>query len=248
MKLTLDNNFVVYKQKKELVKELRVYQSFVLKKIDIEDFKSALSKIDSALTLIDQFQSTFNLKTELVEFNKIRREVLSEFNVRRNIYIKRYQNLLKETLTEDNLENFLKLLAMLKNEVDDNLNKYNLHDLQGNIITYFTLIKKIYTIISSYRVLNYNDVSVRILKLLKEYKIENFPNLKALLSNIYRNLLLLQFEMMSENYDRLSLGEISEKLAITPERLEEIINLILNKQNSPIKKYRKFNNEVIFNR
>ena len=248
MKLTLDNNFVVYKQKKELVKELRVYQSFVLKKIDIEDFKSALSKIDSALTLINQFQSTFNLKTELVEFNKIRREVLSEFNVRRNIYIKRYQNLLKETLTEDNLENFLKLLAMLKNEVDDNLNKYNLHDLQGNIITYFTLIKKIYTIISSYRVLNYNDVSVRILKLLKEYKIENFPNLKALLSNIYRNLLLLQFEMMSENYDRLSLGEISEKLAITPERLEEIINLILNKQNSPIKKYRKFNNEVIFNR
>ena len=246
--MTLDNNFVVYKQKKELVKELRVYQSFVLKKIDIEDFKSALSKIDSALTLIDQFQSTFNLKTELVEFNKIRREVLSEFNVRRNIYIKRYQNLLKETLTEDNLENFLKLLAMLKNEVDDNLNKYNLHDLQGNIITYFTLIKKIYTIISSYRVLNYNDVSVRILKLLKEYKIENFPNLKALLSNIYRNLLLLQFEMMSENYDRLSLGEISEKLAITPERLEEIINLILNKQNSPIKKYRKFNNEVIFNR
>lgn len=246
--MTLDNNFVVYKQKKELLKELRVYQSFVLKKIDIEDFKSALSKIDSALTLIDQFQSKFNLKTELVEFNKIHQEVLSEFNNRRNIYIKRYKNLLKETLTEDNLEDFLKLLAMFKNEVDDNLNKYNLHNLQDNIITYFTLIKKIYTIISSYKVLNYNDVSVRILKLLKEFKVENFPNLKALLSNIYRNLLLLQFKMMSENYDRLSLGEISEKLAITSERLEDIIILILNKQNSPIKKYRKFNNEVIFNR
>jgi hypothetical protein len=245
--MSLDNHFVVYKQKKELLKELSVYQSFVLKKIDIEDFKSALSKIDSALTLIDEFQSHFNLKTELEEFSKIRQDVLNEFENRRNIYIRRYKNLLKETLTESNLEDFLKLLAMLKNEVDDNLNKYNLHDLQTNIVTYFTLIKKIYTIISSYKVLNYKDVSVRILKFIKEFKVENFPNLKALLSNIYRNLLLLQFEIMSENYERLSLHEISEKLAIAPNRLEDIIKLIMNQQNSPIKKFKKYNSEVIFN-
>ena len=245
--MTLDNNFVVYKQKKELLKELSIYQSFVLKKIDIEDFKSALSKIDSALTLIDEFQSYFDLKTELEEFSKMRQEILSEFDNRRNIYIRRYNNLLRETLTETNLENFLKLLAMLKNEVDDNLNKYNLHDLQANIVTYFTLIKKIYTIISSYKVLNFNDASVRILKFVKEFKVENYPNLKALLSNIYRNLLLLQFEIMSENYDRLSLHEISEKLAIAPDRVEDIINLFLNKQKSPIKKYTKYKNEVLFN-
>ena len=73
--MTLDNNFVVYKQKKELLKELNVYKSFVLKKIDIEDFKSALSKIDSALTLIDEFQSHFNLKTELEEFSKQLKEL-----------------------------------------------------------------------------------------------------------------------------------------------------------------------------
>jgi acyl carrier protein len=246
--MTLDNSFVVYKQKKELLKELNVYQSFVLKKIDIEDFKSALLKIDSALTLIDEFQSEFDLKSELEEFSKIRQEVLSEFENRRKIYLRRYNNLLKETLTETNLEDFLKLLAMLKSEVDDNLNKYNLHELHDNIITYFTLIKKIYTIISSYKVLNYSDASVRILKFVKEFKVKNYPNLKALLSNIYQNLLLLQFEIMSENYDRLSLGDISEKLAIAPDRLEDIIHLFLSKQNSPIKRYIKFKNVVIFNR
>ena len=245
--MTFNDNFVVYKQKKELLKELNVYQSLVLKKIDIEDFKSALSKIDSALTLIDEFRSSFNLKTEQEEFSEIRQKVLIEFDNRRKIYIRKYNNLLKETLTETNLEDFLKLLAMLKKDVDDNLNKYNLHDLQDNIITYFTFIKKIYTIISSYKVLNYNDASVKILKLVKEFKVENYPNLKGLLSSIYQNLLLFQFKLMSENYDKLSLQEISEKLAVAPDRLEDIINLFLIKQKSPIKKYTKYNNEVIFN-
>ncbi len=245
--MTFNNNFVVYKQKKELLKDLNIYQSFALKKIDIEDFKSALAKIDSALTLIDEFQSYFDLKTELNDFSEIRQKVLTEFNSHRDIYIRRYNNLLKETLSETNLEDFLKLLAMLKNDVDDNLNKYNLHDLQENIITYFTLIKKLYTIISSYKVLNYNDASVQILKFVKEFKVENFPNLKDLLSSVYKNLLFIQFKFMSENFDKLSLREISEKLAIAPERLEDIIHLFMNRQKSPIKKYVKYNNELIFN-
>ncbi|MFX0047475.1 MAG: hypothetical protein ACFE8G_04820 [Candidatus Hermodarchaeota archaeon] len=245
--MNANNNFVIYKQKKDLIKELNVYHSFVLKKIDIEDFKSALSKIDSALILIEEFQNSFDLESELEELSEIRQKVLREFDSRRNIYIRRYNNLLKETLTETNLEDFLKLLAMLKNDVDDNLNKYNLHELQDNIITYFTLIKKIYTIISSYKVLNYNDASVKILKFLKEFKVDNYPNLKDLLSNIYQNLLLIQFKVMSESYNKLSLREISEKLSIAPERLEDIIKLILNKKKSPIKKFIKYKNEVIFN-
>ncbi len=244
--MTLNNSFVVYKQKKELLKDLNIYQSFALKKIDIEDFKSALSKIDSALTLIEEFQSHFDLKTELNNFSEIRQKVFIELNSHRDIYLRRYNNLLKEALTETNLEYFLKLLAMLKNEVDDNLNKYNLHELQENIITYFTLIKKIYTIISSYKVLNYNDASVQILKFVKEFKVEDYPNLKDLISSIYRNLLLIQFKFMSENFDKLSLREISEKLTIGPERLEVIIHLIMKSQKSPIKKYVKYNNEVIF--
>jgi hypothetical protein len=155
---------------------------------------------------------------------------------------------LKESLTETNLEDFLKLLAMLKNEVDDNLNKYNLYDLQDNIITYFIFIKKLYTIISSYKVLNYNDASGKILKFVKDYKVDNYPNLKDLVSIIYQNLLFIQFKIMSENYDKLSLREISQMLLIAPERVENLINLIINKQKSPIKKYTKYNNEVIFNK
>jgi hypothetical protein len=53
---------------------------------------------------------------------------------------------------------------------------------------------------------------------------------------------------MSKNFDKLSIHEISEKLGLSPERLEDIIQLIMNKQKSPIKKYVKYNNEVIFNR
>ncbi|GAG93407.1 unnamed protein product [marine sediment metagenome] len=105
--MTFNNNFVMYKQKKELIKDLKIYQSFALKKVDIEDFKSALSKIDSALTLIEEFQSYFDLKTELNDFSEIRQKVLTEFNDHRDIYLRRYNNLLKETLTETNLEYFL---------------------------------------------------------------------------------------------------------------------------------------------
>lgn len=246
--MTSNSNFAKYKQKKELIEELNIYQSFVLKKIDIEDFKSALAKIDSALTLIDEFQSFFDLKYELNEFSEIRQKVLNEFDNHRNIYLRRYNNLLKEPLTETNLEDFLKLLAMLKNDVDDNLNKYNLYDLQDNIITCFMFIKKLYTIISSYKVLNYNDASGKILKFVKEYKVDSYPNLKYLLSNIYQDLLFIQFKLMSENYDKISLREISERLSIAPERVEDIIYLIIDKQKSPIKKYTKYNKELIFNK
>ncbi len=246
--MTSYSNFARYKQKKDLIKELNVYQSFVLKKINIEDFKSALTKIDSALTLIGEFQSYFDLKPELKEFSEIRQKVLSEFDNHRNIYLRRYNNLLKEQLTETNLEDFLKLLAMLKNEVDNNLNKYNLYDLQDNIITYFTFIKKMYTIISSYKVLNYNNASGKILNFVKDYKVDRYPNLKDLVSTIYQNLLFIQFKLMSENYDKLKLREISEMLSIAPERVEDIITLIINKHKSPIKKYTKYNSELIFNK
>jgi hypothetical protein len=137
---------------------------------------------------------------------------------------------------------------MLKNDVDDNSDKYNLYDLQENIITYFTFIKKLYTIISSYKVLNYNEASGKILKFVKEYKVDNYPNLKYLLSNIYQNLLFIQFKLMSENYDKISLSEISERLSIAPERVENVINLVIDKKKSPIKKYIKYNKELIFNK
>ena len=236
------------KQKKEIIEELDFYKSLILKKIDIDDFNSALIKIESALTLLKEYQTEFDLEREMEEFTKLQQKLRVEFDEHRKIFLRRYDNLLKENLTEANLENFLKLLAMLKNEVDENLNKYNLHDLRDDINTYFAHIKKLYTIISSYKILNYKDSSGKILSFIKESKHVTFPNLKKLVTNIYQNLLFIQFESMAKNYEKLSVDEISEKLSISPEKIEDIIKLFIENPKSPIKKYIQYNREVIFNK
>ncbi|GAJ17414.1 unnamed protein product, partial [marine sediment metagenome] len=82
----------------------------------------------------------FDLKNELSEFNELQQKARVELDNRRKIYLRRYDNLLKENLTESNLENFTKLLAMLKSEVDEKLNKYNLQELCDNINLYFKFI------------------------------------------------------------------------------------------------------------
>ena len=237
-----------YKQKKDIIEELDFYKSIILKKMDINDFNSALIKIESALTLLKEYQPDFNLEKETENFTQLQQKLRVEFSEHRKIFLRRYDNLRKETLTEANLENFKKLLAMLKNEVDDNLNQYNLHDLRDNINTYFKYIKKLYTIISSYKILNYNDVSRKMLNFMKESRYVSFPNLKELVTQIYQNLLLIQFESMAKNYEKLSINEISEKLSISPDKIEEIINLLMNNLKCPIKKYTKYNREVIFNK
>lgn len=247
--MSLNDKFDGYKRKKELLEELNVYKSIILKKLDIDDFKSALVKIGSALTLIEEHQNNFDLKNEFGEFNELQQKARVEFDNHRKIYLRRYDNLLKENLTESNLENFTKLLAMLKSEVDENLNRYNLQELCDNINMYFKFIKKLYTIISSYRVLNYNDASEKILNCVKDLKHENFPNLKKLIFNTYQTLLLIQFEQMSEKFEKLTIKEISEKLSIVPERrIEDIINFIQNQPKNPIKKYVMYSKEVFFKR
>ncbi len=246
--MSLNDKFDGYKRKKELIEELNVYKSIILKKLDIDDFKSALVKIGSALTLIVEHQNYFDLKNELGEFNELQQKARVELDNCRKIYLRRYDNLLKENLTESNLENFTKLLAMLKSEVDENLNRYNLQELRDNINLYFKFIKKLYTIISSYKILNYNDASEKILNCVKDLNHENFPNLKSLILNIYQTLLLIQFEQMSEKFEKLTINEISEKLSIVPERIEDIIKFIQNQPNNPIKKYVMYNKEVFFKR
>jgi len=221
--MSSNHKFDRYKQKKEIIEELDFYKSIILKKMDIDDFNSALIKIESALTLLEEYKTEFDLEKETKEFSEIRQNVLSEFDSHRNI-------------------------AMLKNEVDDNLNQYNLRELHDDINTYFTFIKKLYTIISSYKILNYNDVSGKILSFIKESSHVNFPNLKVLVTIIYQNLLFIQFESMAKNYEKLSVNEISEKLSISPDKIEDLINLLINNPKSPIKKYTKYNREVIFNK
>ncbi|MBA7541365.1 hypothetical protein ES705_33677 [subsurface metagenome] len=246
--MSSNQNIDRYKQKKEIIEELDFYKSIILKKMDTEDFKSALSKINSALTLLNDYQTEFNLEKETKIFTQLQQNIRVEFDNHRNLYIRRYNNLRKETLTEANLENFIKLLAMLKNDVDNNLNQYNLHDLRDAINTYFTYIKKLYTIISSYKVLNYNDASGKILSFIKESKNVNFPNLKVVVTIIYQNLLFIQFESMAKNYEKLSVNEISEKLSISPGKIEDLIKILLNNPKSPIKRYTQYNREVIFNK
>ena len=246
--MSSNNKIDRFKQKKELIEELNFYKSIILKKMDSDDFNSALIKIESTLTLIDEYQSDFDLGKETKEFTQLQQKLLVEFDEHRKIFLRRYDNLRKETLTEANLENFIKLLAMLKNEVDGNLNQYNLHDLRDDINIYFSYIKKLYTIISSYKVLNYNDASGKMLSFMKESRDVNFPNLKELVTTIYQNLLFIQFESMAKNYDKLSIDEISEMLSISPNKIEDIINLLLNNPKSPIKKYTQYNRQVIFNK
>jgi len=244
--MSLNDKVDGYKRKKELLEEIDVYKSIILKKLDIDDFKSALVKIGSALILIKEHQNNFDLKKKFGEFNELQQKARCELDNHRKLYLKRYDNLLKENLTESNIENFTKLLAMLKNEVDENLNRYNLQELSDNINLYFKFIKKLYTIISSYRVLNYNDSSEKILNCVKDLKHENFPNLKLLIFNIYQTLILMQFEQMSEKFEKLTINEISEKLSIVPERIENIIKFIQNQPKNPIKKYVMYNKEVFF--
>jgi hypothetical protein len=246
--MSLNDKFDGYKRKKELLEELNVYKSIILKKLDIDDFKSALVKIGSALILIKEHQNYFDVENELGEFNELQQKARGELDYHRKIYLRRYDNLLKENLTEVNIENFTKLLAMLKSEVDENLNRYNLQELSGNINIYFKFIKKLYTIMSSYRVLNYNDASEKILNCINDLNQENFPNLKLLIFNIYQTLLLMQFEQMSEKFEKLTINEISEQLSIVPERIEDIINFIQNQPKNPIKKYVVHSKEVFFKR
>ncbi|MHA2325921.1 MAG: hypothetical protein ACXACB_11005, partial [Promethearchaeota archaeon] len=153
---------------------------------------------------------------------------------------------LKERLDETNLENFSKLLAMLKNEVDQNLVKYNLEDICTNITKYFKFIKRLYEILSCYKVLNYHDASEKIFEFVKDVKTENFPNLKMLISSVYQNFLNHRLCEFSKESDKISITTLSRKMAINQDKLIDFINLIMKQPKSPIKGYIPATQEVYF--
>jgi len=237
-----------YKQRKDLIDEIDFYKSIILKKIEYKNFKSVLEKIESAITLIKENQQFYNLDNELSEFENLKEEIISELEMCQKFYTRRYSNLLKETLTESNIENFLRLLAMLKGEVDENFDSYNLEDLSTRINKYFIFLKRLYTIISSYKVLHYHGASNKILEFVKEIKSEDYPNVKALIFYIYQDLLNNQFSNFSKQYDKLSITELSEKLAINQDSLSNFLGIIMKDPNCPIKKYNTYTQEVIFSR
>ena len=244
--MNFNYNLESFKNKRDLIEELDFYKSIILKKVKIGDFNSALEKVRSALVLLEEHENVFNLEKELLNFYELNKQVNKELLQHKMIYERRFNNLMREKLNESNLENFSKLLAMLKSEVDQNLDKCNLEDISDNITKYFKYIKKLYEILSCYKVLNYHDASEKIFEFVKDIKPENFPNLKLLISLVYQNLLNYKLSEFSKVYDKVSVSTLSNRMAINQDRLVDFINLIMKQPKSPIKNYISDTREVYF--
>jgi len=242
----INYNLENFKNKKDLIEELNYYKSLILKKVKSGDYNSALEKVRSAVVLLEEHQNSYNIERELRNFYELNKKVRDELSKHRMIYERRFNNLLREKLNESNLENFSKLLAMLKNDVDHNLDKYNLGDICNNINKYFRFIKKMYEILSCYKVLNYHDASDKIFEFVREIKLENFPNLKMLISLTYQNLISNRLFEFSKDFDKLTLSALSKKMAINQDRLIDFINLIKEQPKSPIQDYISRTQEIVF--
>ncbi len=244
--MNFNENLERFKNKRDLIKELDFYRSLILKKVKNGDYHSALEKIKSALVLIQEHQDSFHIEKELINFYELNKQIKTELDQHRIIYQRRFNNLLREKLDESNLENFSKLLVMFKNDVDQNLEKYNLGDISAKITKYFKYIKRLYEILSCYKVLNYHDTSEMIFEFVKDVKTEKFPNLKLLISLVYQNLLNYRLSEYSKEFDKISISNLSEKMAINQDRLIDFINLIMKRPKSPIKSFFPSSQEVYF--
>ena len=237
---------IAYKDKKDLLKELNLYQEMILKKVEELDLTSAMKKANSAITLIQENQEYFNLDQELSNFLKLQQKVNQERKFHYDKIKRRYDNLLKEELNEHNLDNFCKLLAMLKEEVDGVNSKFGLNKIQDKINEYFSFIKKMYILINSYKILEYQKASSKILKFAQEIKSVDFQNLKGLTLSLYRNLIIEQLKSLSKSHHSITLNELSQELNVIPEDVIKVINLIQNKTNTPIKRFDSKSALVIF--
>ena len=151
--------------------------------------------------------------------------------------MRRYNNLLNEELSEENLDNFCKLLAMLKEEVDGDNSKFGLNEIQDKINEYFFYIKKMYILINSYKILEYQKASSKILNFAQEIKSVHYQNLKGLTLTLYRNLVTEQLISLSKSRHSITINELSQELNVMPEDVVKVINLIQNKINTPIEKF-----------
>lgn len=237
-----------FKNKKNLFEELNYYKSIILKKVKNGDYNSALEKVRSALILIQEHKDVFSTEKELLDFYELSKQIQSELKNHRMVYERRFNNLLREKIDETNLESFSKLLAMLKNEVDHNLDKYHLQDISTKITQYFKYIKKMYEILSCYKILNYHDASDKIFEFVRDIKSENFPNLKMLISLTYQNLIRNRLFEFSKDFDKLSLSNLSNKMAMNQDQLYDFINIIKKQPKSPVQDYIPKTQEIVFKR
>ncbi|TXT59044.1 MAG: hypothetical protein BAJALOKI2v1_260013 [Promethearchaeota archaeon] len=235
------------KSKKEIQKELEVYESFVKKKLISKDFNSAMEKICSALTLIQEYSDQYKLEGELKTFRNIRSELEEKLVEYRSKYKLKFENLIKEELDQDNLESLVKLLAILKEDIEEHINKYKLHELNDKINHYFSCIKNLYAILSSLQASNYEYISKTLKGLKTEVFKNNFDNLLPLILRIQRKMLLGKLRNLAKEFDTLSIAELSKKLNIKEEETIEHISEIMKDPNSPIRLLNYTNKEVLFN-
>lgn len=241
--------FKGYKSKKDLQKELKYYKEFIEKKLQYEsDLKSALNKSRSALTLIKEYQDSFNLENELDEFNEINKNITEELAHNRNIYLRQLNNLLKEKVDENNLESLMKLLAMLKSKVDKVTEIYNLHDVQSEINRFFEFIKRLYVIFSSYQVINYHKVAEDVYNFIRDLESENFSNLEDLIHTIRLKVINRKFAELACTNEKMSLVELTEEMSLNEEELMDFLLTIMDQPGCPIKVYNSTDQLVIFRR
>jgi hypothetical protein len=244
--MSLQERFEKFKNKKQLLNELALYKNLIVKKRNQNDYNSALEKLKSALILINDNQEHFNLDQERYELESLQFEIKSEIINSRRKLLRRYHNLLNERLTKENLEGFCRLLTMLKVQIDNNMEQLNLQDIHNEINSYFKYIKKVYMILSSYRILNYHSASKQILRLASELKHTRYPNLTRFTYSIYDELLHFKLSELSSSYERIKLVDLSQILAIDPHNLSDLIAKLIKKDKSPIKFYIPKTQEIVF--
>lgn len=244
--MSLQERYDKFKTKKEVIKELSLYKALIIKRRNQQDYSSALEKLKSALILIDENLEDFDLEQERHELEQIRFDIRSEMMNSRRKFLRRYYGLLNERLTEQNLEDFCKLLTMLKVQVDDNVERLNLHDVQNEITTYFKNIKKLYAILSSYKILNFHKASNQILRFASELKHVHCPNITKFAYSLYNELLYSKLNEISDRHSRIKLAELSQILAIDPNTLSELITKLMKKEEFPISNYLSRTQEVVF--
>jgi hypothetical protein len=235
------------KSKKEIQNELDIYEEFIEKKIENEDLNSAREKTSSALTLIEEYSEYYSLEQELKKFKKINLRIEKLIKKYRAKYKFKFENLLKENVDENNLESLTKLLAILKEDIEENINKYALHDINDEINHCFECIKRLYTILSSFETSSYEYIFNKLMELKKEVKNHHFDNLLPIISHIQQKIINRKLIELANKYQKLTITELSEKLGLSEEETTDLISKIMKKEKTPIRLLNYTNREVLFN-
>jgi hypothetical protein len=244
--MSLQERIKKFRTKKELIKELSLYKTLIVKKHNQQEYFSALEKLKSAIILINEYQEDFDLDQECHELEQIRYDIKSEIMHKRRKFLRRYHGLLNERLSKENLEGFCRLLAMFKIQIDDNLERLNLQGMQKEITAYFKYIKKLYIILSSYKILNFHSASNQILRFAGELKHVNYPNITKFTYSLYNEMLYSKLNELSQRQSRIKLAELSQILAIEPDKLSELITKLMKKEECPINTYISKTQEFVF--